>query len=102
VPFRFLLPPSIQSKWRNLPGACKPAKKPLEPFKQIPLPLFFPIKEVLSFYPGFIKSYEERELAFYAIYYDLCKALTGAPDRGKCTQEMAFICTKLEDILQGK
>ncbi len=83
-------------------GSLKFSKKQLESFKQTPLPLFFPIREVLSFYPGFMKSDEERELAFSAIDYDLCKALTGAPLRGKRAQEVAELVAPLEEILQGK
>ncbi|KHD06456.1 hypothetical protein PN36_03770 [Candidatus Thiomargarita nelsonii] len=74
------------------------ALKFLEPIKQIPLPVFIPIKEVLSFYPGFQKSYEERELAFSAIDYDLCQALTAAPLRGKRAQQVAKLVAPLEDM----
>jgi ABC-type cobalamin/Fe3+-siderophores transport system ATPase subunit len=63
-----------------------------------PLPLFFPLKEVLSFYPSLRKSYEERESSVYALYYDLCQALT-APPRA---QVMAELVAYLEKILQGK
>jgi len=82
-------------------ASLKPPKKQLEQFNKTPLPVFFPIKEVLSFYPGFMKSYEDRELAFNDIDYDLCKALTGAPLRGKRAQEMAELVTVLQEILQG-
>jgi len=77
------------------------SKKQLEGLKQIPLPLFFPIKEVLSFYPDCLKSDEKREFASYAIYSDLCQALTGGPLRGKRAKEMIELGTKLENILQG-
>lgn len=82
-------------------NTLKSSKNRLETFKRTPLPLFFPIKEVLSFYPGFMKSYEERELAFDAIYYDLCKALSATPLKGKRAQEMAELVAPLENILQG-
>jgi hypothetical protein len=79
-------------------GSLKFSKKQFESFKQTPLPLFFPIREVLSFYPGLMKSDEEREL----IHSDLCKALTGAPLKGKRAQEVAELVAPLEEILQGQ
>ncbi|MEK8021035.1 MAG: AAA family ATPase [Candidatus Parabeggiatoa sp.] len=81
-------------------SASEPPKKQLEPLKRTPLPLFFPIKEVLSFYPDFMKSFKERKLAFYAIYYDLCQALTAGP-LTFCADEMAELGRNLENILQG-
>jgi predicted ATPase len=39
-------------------------------------PLFFPAKEVLSWYPGFTALYRERRLAIEETYYDLCEALS--------------------------
>jgi ABC-type transport system involved in cytochrome c biogenesis ATPase subunit len=102
--FSFFVTATEKVKIEQIPsfGSLKFSKKQLESFKQTPLPLFFPIKEVLSFYPGFMKSYEERELAFSAIDYDLCKALTGAPLRGKRALDMAELIAPLEKILQGK
>ncbi len=101
--FSFFVTAKEKVKLEKSPSfsASKSTKKPLEQFKRTPLPLFVPSKEVLSFYPGFMKSYEERELAFYAIYYDLCKALTGPPLKGKRAQEMATLIAPLENILQG-
>lgn len=40
--------------------------------------VFIPPNEVLAIYPGFVASYEKRELAFDQTYYDLCKALAAA------------------------
>lgn len=39
-------------------------------------PLFLPAKEVLSWYPGFTRLYEERMLVIEETYYDICKALS--------------------------
>ncbi|MHC8335990.1 AAA family ATPase [Pseudomonas sp. LB3P25] len=36
-------------------------------------PVFIPVKEVLSFAPGFISLYDKYELAFEEIYYDIIK-----------------------------
>jgi predicted ATPase len=44
---------------------CFPNKKPI----------FFPAKEILSFFPGFTALYDERILAIEETYYDLCKTL---------------------------
>ena len=101
--FSFFVTATEKVKIEQSPSfaSLKFSKKQLESFKQTSLPLFFPIKEVLSFYPGFIKSYEERELAFSAIDYDLCKALMGAPLKGKRAEKVAELVAQLEEILQG-
>jgi len=101
--FSFFVTATEKVKIEQIPsfGSLKFSKKQLESFKQTSLPLFFPIKEVLSFYPGFMKSYEERELAFSAIDYDLCKALTGVPLKGKRAKNVAQLVAPLEEILQG-
>ena len=36
-------------------------------------PVFIPVKEVLSFAPGFISLYDKYELSFEEIYYDIIK-----------------------------
>lgn len=36
-------------------------------------PVFIPVKEVLSFAPGFISLYDKYDLAFEEIYYDIVK-----------------------------
>ena len=101
--FSFFVTATEKVKIEQSPSfaSLKFSKKQLESFKQTSSPLFFPIKEVLSFYPGFVKSYEERELAFSAIDYDLCKALMGAPLKGKRAGEVAELVAQLEEILQG-
>ncbi|MEK8017380.1 MAG: AAA family ATPase [Candidatus Parabeggiatoa sp.] len=65
-------------------------------------PLFFPVKEVLSIYPGFIASYEDRELAFDETYYDLCKALSRFVLRGKRRDDIADWVAPLEKLIPGK
>ncbi|QIZ49977.1 DNA recombination protein RecF [Dickeya zeae] len=49
-------------------------------------PVFIPVKEVLSFAPGFVSLYDKYELSFEEIYYDIIKqaylpARKGAPLR---------------------
>lgn len=64
-------------------------------------PIFFPAKEVLSFYPGFATLYEQRELDIDETYYDLCKLLSAPLLRGKHPTEVATIVKPLEDIMGG-
>jgi len=58
--------------------ASKKAVNVEQPPEHFPvmMPVFIPTKEVLSFYPGFIRLYEERMLAIDETYYDLCKVLS--------------------------
>lgn len=79
-----------------------PSFKSLQGIDKLANSVFFPTKEVLSFYPGFIRAYEEREIAFSAIDYDLCKNLTAAPLKGKPFQKISSLVAPLEEILQGK
>lgn len=72
------------------------------PLNKFSLPLFFPTKEVLSIYPGFITSYEDRESAFDETYYDLCKALTRFLLRRKRYDEIVDWTTPLEQLIPGK
>lgn len=65
------------------------------------VPIFFPPREVLSLYPGFISLYEERELAIDETYYDLCKLLNLPLLKGKRAGEIAAIVKPLEEIMGG-
>ena len=47
------------------------------------VPIFFPPREVLSLYPGFISLYDQRELGIDETYYDLCKLLNLPLLKGK-------------------
>ena len=80
--------------------ALKSPKTRLEAFQQIPIPLFFPIKEILSFYPDFTNNNEKQKLS-YAIYDDLCKALTNMPLTGKRAKEVTNLVMPLENIMQS-
>lgn len=62
--------------------------------------IFIPPNEVLAIYPGFIASYEKRELAFDQTYYDICKALSAAPLKTK-PPLMEKLAPSLESILGG-
>ncbi len=62
--------------------------------------VFIPPNEVLAIYPGFVASYEKRELAFDQTYYDICKALSAAPLKNK-SDVLSRLVHSLEDILDG-
>ena len=78
-----LYDPSTIAQWPNAKG------------------IFIPPNEVLAIYPGFVASYEKRELAFDQTYYDICKALAAAPLKKK-SQILSCLITELESILNGK
>lgn len=63
--------------------------------------LFIPPNEVLAIYPGFVASYEKRELAFDQTYYDICKALAAAPLKQK-HGILSRLIVELENIIEGK
>lgn len=63
--------------------------------------LFVPPNEVLAIYPGFVASYEKRELAFDQTYYDICKALAAAPLKNKNVL-LTRLVRGFEEVLQGK
>ncbi len=65
------------------------------------VPIFFPPREVLSLYPGFISLYEQRELDIDETYYDLCKLLNLPLLKGKRAGEIAAIVKPLEEIMGG-
>jgi ABC-type transport system involved in cytochrome c biogenesis ATPase subunit len=65
------------------------------------VPIFFPPREVLSLFPGFISLYEERELSIDETYYDLCKLLSLPLLKGKRAEEIAALVEPLEKIMGG-
>lgn len=67
-----------------------------------PRAIFIPSREVLSIYPGFIASYENRELAFDETYYDLCKALSAAQLRGPRGESASRLINPLLEVLGGR
>jgi len=73
---------------------------PLE-FPSAP-PIFLPSKEVLSFYPGFVKLYDDRELTVDETYPDLCKALSGFLLKGGGAKRYATFIKPLETIMGGQ
>jgi len=65
-------------------------------------PIFLPSKEVLSFYPGFVKLYDDRELTVDETYPDLCKALSGLLLKGGGAKQYATFIKPLETIMGGQ
>ena len=61
-----------------------------------------PSKEVLSFYPGFVKLYDDRELTVDETYPDLCKALSGFLLKGSRAKRYATFIKPLETIVGGQ
>ena len=66
-----------------------------------PRGVFIPPNDTLAIYPGFMASYEKRELAFDQTYYDLCRALSAAPLR-HVEPEFAELIDQIERDLSGK
>jgi hypothetical protein len=65
-----------------------------------PSPIFIPVKETLSVFPGFVSLYEEYHIEFDHTYYSLCKALA-RPLRKKL-EDIEDMLASLEAIIGGK
>jgi len=64
--------------------------------------VFFPTKEMLSMYPGFVSLYDNNALQIDETYYDLCKALAKPLSRGPKLAEIRPLLNEVEGILQGQ
>lgn len=64
-------------------------------------PIFFPPREVLTFYPELVSLYEQRELTLDETYYDVCKLLDTPLLKGKRAAAIATIVKPLEEIMEG-
>ncbi|MCY4346510.1 MAG: AAA family ATPase [Aestuariivita sp.] len=74
----------VPAKWRNKP------------------PAFFPTRELLTIYPGFVPLYETRHLEFDETWRDTC-ILLGAPAlRGPRESKVAELIRPLEKQLGGQ
>lgn len=67
----------------------------------VPACIFLPAREVLSIFPGFLKAYQDRELAFDETYYDICLALSGSPLRGPRGEAASALWKPLGDHLRA-
>lgn len=65
-------------------------------------PVFFPTRELLTIYPGFVSIYKENYLEFEETYYDTCLLLGNPVARGKREERAKGILDELEQIIGGK
>jgi energy-coupling factor transporter ATP-binding protein EcfA2 len=66
------------------------------------LPVFFPTRELLSIYPGFVPLYETSELPFEETWRDTCLLLGTPYAKGARLNDIRTIIIPLEEILEGK
>ncbi|MEY4589750.1 MAG: hypothetical protein RL497_1826 [Pseudomonadota bacterium] len=65
-------------------------------------PVYIPVKEVLSFAPGFISLYDKYALSFEEIYYDIIKQAYLPPRRGMPLKDEAPLLELIRETLDGK
>ena len=65
-------------------------------------PVYFPTREMLSPYPGFVGACEENVLHFDDTYVDLAKALGHAQTQGKRKDKAQKLMDPLEKAMQAK
>lgn len=76
-------------------------ESPLELMNKIPV--FFPTKEVLSFFKGFVSLYDHRNLPFDETYRDICQALDLPEVREERLEEEAKSAIEnIEKVCGGK
>jgi len=63
--------------------------------------IFFPTKEMLSMFPGFISLYERVAIEIDETYADLCRALEAPLLRGPRLKETDSLLAPIEDLLGG-
>jgi len=64
-------------------------------------PVFFPPKEILSWFPGFQQLYQNREIKIDRTYADLCDALALPLLRGPRTRRSAPLLSQIESVTGG-
>lgn len=90
---RDMLPDSLvvtgfgEDQWASRPMEC----------------VFIPPKEMLANAPGFLSSWERRELNFEEVYPDLLRrAYLGQLRKGQLNEELKRLSEKLQDLLDGE
>jgi len=63
--------------------------------------VFFPTKEMLTMFPGFIALYKNYALQIDETYFDLCLALDKPLPKGPKLAEVKPLLSMVENILQG-
>lgn len=69
---------------------------------EVASPVFIPVKEVLSFAPGFISLYDKYDLAFEEIYYDIVKQAYLPARRGSPLKDEKPLLELIKKIVGGK
>lgn len=64
--------------------------------------IFVPPNELISWYKGFIASYENRETYIDPLYYFFAKAIEPLPLKGKALELQYDLLKTLEDAIQAK
>lgn len=77
-------------------------KKASDDIEELTSPVFIPVKEVLSFAPGFISLYDKYDLAFEEIYYDIVKQAYLPARRGSPLKDQKPLLELIKKIVGGK
>jgi len=64
-------------------------------------PVFLPVHELMSLYPGFVSLYDERQLEFDETWRDTASLLGRPALRGPRTEDVARVLEPIESILNG-
>lgn len=70
--------------------------------EELTSPVFIPVKEVLSFAPGFVSLYDKYNLAFEEIYYDIVKQAYLPARKGMPLQDERPLLELIRKIVGGK
>lgn len=65
-------------------------------------PVFLPTRELISIYPGFVSTYNERVLEFDETWRDTAEILGRAPLRGPRSDDARHLLAPIEDVLGGR
>jgi ABC-type ATPase involved in cell division len=65
-------------------------------------PVYIPVKEPLSFAPGFISLYDKYEMAFDEVYYDILKLAYLPRRRGRPADEHRDVLEKIREVISGQ
>ena len=63
--------------------------------------LYFPTRDLLAMYEGFIAAYTQRDISFDETFYDACVALSALPLSGARKDEAAALAAPIEAVLGG-
>ncbi|MBF0124375.1 MAG: AAA family ATPase [Magnetococcales bacterium] len=90
---------SVKANWHNASDGLAPQFPPDLLLEQ---PVYIPVKEVLSFAPGFISLYDKYEMAFDEVYYDILKMAYLPVRKGKPAEENRDILEKIRQLIGGR